>query len=95
MLGKELRNARQAAGLSQEQLALKARVDRSYLSELERDLKSPTVALLLRLCSALGISAAALIAQVEKPLAKKPPSKRPLAVPRSSGSRRRRHRPHR
>jgi transcriptional regulator with XRE-family HTH domain len=66
MLGEELRKARRAAGLSQEALALRARVDRSYLSELERDLKSPTVKLLLRLCNTLGISASGLIAKVEK-----------------------------
>jgi transcriptional regulator with XRE-family HTH domain len=66
MLGEELRKARTAAGLSQESLALGAGVDRSYLSELERDLKSPTVKLLLRLCATLGISASGLIAKVEK-----------------------------
>ncbi|HEY8750534.1 MAG TPA: helix-turn-helix transcriptional regulator [Tepidisphaeraceae bacterium] len=61
-----MRKARTAAGLSQESLALGAGVDRSYLSELERDLKSPTVKLLLRLCATLGISASGLIAKVEK-----------------------------
>jgi transcriptional regulator with XRE-family HTH domain len=66
MLGRALRTARLAAGLSQEQLALKARVDRSYISELERDLKSPTVKLLFKICDTLEISASRLIAQVEK-----------------------------
>ena len=66
MLGKELRKAREAAGLTQEQLALKARVDRSYLSELERDRKSPTVKLLFRLCATLDASASRIIANVER-----------------------------
>jgi transcriptional regulator with XRE-family HTH domain len=66
VLGKELRKAREAAGLTQEQLALKARVDRSYLSELERDRKSPTVKLLLRLCVTLDASASRMIANVER-----------------------------
>lgn len=67
MLGRELRKARKAAGLTQEQLALKAHVDRSYLSELERNLKSPTVSLFLRLCQAMGVSAAEVIHRIEKP----------------------------
>ena len=65
MLGEELRNARTAAGLTQEALAHAAGVDRSYLSQLERDLKSPTLDMLFRVCDALGISAAALVARVE------------------------------
>jgi transcriptional regulator with XRE-family HTH domain len=66
MLGKVLRKAREDADLSQEALAARAQIDRSYLSELERDIKSPTVKLLFRLCEALQISPAAIISQVEK-----------------------------
>jgi transcriptional regulator with XRE-family HTH domain len=66
MLGEELRKARQAAGLTQEALAFRANVDRSYISQLERDLKSPTLEMLFRLCDALGISAAELVARIEK-----------------------------
>lgn len=73
MLGNELRKAREAAGLTQEQLAFKARVDRSYLSELERDKKSPTVKLLLRLCDTLGVSASRMIARIERQAQRKAP----------------------
>ena len=66
MLGKELRKARMAVGLSQERLAFKAKVDRTYVSHLERDLKSPTLKVLFRLCKAMGISASKLIARVER-----------------------------
>lgn len=66
MLGRELRKARLAAGLTQEDLALRAQMDRSYLSELERDLKSPTVAMLFKLCRVMSVSAAEIIARVEK-----------------------------
>ncbi|HZK79763.1 MAG TPA: helix-turn-helix transcriptional regulator [Humisphaera sp.] len=66
MLGGELRKVRRAAGLTQEALAFRARVDRSYLSELERDLKSPTVSLLFRLCDAMGASASKVLSRVEK-----------------------------
>jgi len=52
--------------LTQEPLAFKAGVDRTYLSELENNRKSPTLALLFRLADALGVSAAAMVAKVER-----------------------------
>jgi transcriptional regulator with XRE-family HTH domain len=66
MLGHELRKARKAAGLSQEQLSFRAEVDRTYISDLERGKKSPTIETLYRLCEALGVSASELIARDEK-----------------------------
>ncbi len=66
MLGELLRQARLTAGLTQEALAHQAGVDRSYLSELEHDKKSPTVSMLFRLCDALGVKASHLIAEVER-----------------------------
>ena len=45
---------------------LAANIDRSYISQLENNRKSPTVDLLFRICDALGVSAADLIARVEK-----------------------------
>jgi transcriptional regulator with XRE-family HTH domain len=68
MLGKELRKARLAAGLTQEELAHRTRIDRSYISELEHDHKNPTVNRLFRLCKALGIKPSVLIARAEKSL---------------------------
>ena len=65
MLGEELWKARKAAGLTQEALALDAHVDRSYISELEHDKKSPTVDMLFRLCKVLGVRASELVARVE------------------------------
>jgi transcriptional regulator with XRE-family HTH domain len=65
MIGKELRAARLTAGMTQETLASKAKLDRSYVSQLERGLKSPTLDTLMRLCKALGVSAAELIGRVE------------------------------
>jgi transcriptional regulator with XRE-family HTH domain len=66
MLGAELRKARKKAGLTQEQLAFRARVDRSYISQLENDHKSPTVDILFALCDAMGASASKIISRVEK-----------------------------
>jgi transcriptional regulator with XRE-family HTH domain len=72
MLGKFLRKARKDAGLSQEALAARAHIDRSYLSELERDEGSPTVQLLIRLCAAMGVSAGKIISQIEAKPARRP-----------------------
>lgn len=66
MLGNELRKARMRAGLTQEELAFEAQVDRTYISMLENDKKSPTVDMLMRICKPLGIAASQLLAQVEK-----------------------------
>lgn len=66
MFGEELRKARRAAGMSQEQLSFEAHLDRTYISMLENNKKSPTLDVLFRLCDALSISASRLIARVEK-----------------------------
>jgi transcriptional regulator with XRE-family HTH domain len=66
MVGKELRAVRESAGMTQEQLAFKAGVDRSYISLLENDRKSPTLDMLFRICDALGTTVSRLIARVEK-----------------------------
>ena len=66
MLGDELRTARKDAGLSQEELASRAGLHRTYISLLERGLRSPTVDVLLRLCAAMGVSASKIIARLER-----------------------------
>jgi transcriptional regulator with XRE-family HTH domain len=73
MLGPELRRARDEAGLTQEQLAFAAGVDRTYISQLEHDKKSPTLDMLFRLCDALGIAATELVGRVD---ASRKPGKR-------------------
>lgn len=65
MLGEELRKARNKAGLTQEQVAAKARISREYVSQLERNRQSPTVDMLLRVCRILGVPAARIIERVE------------------------------
>jgi transcriptional regulator with XRE-family HTH domain len=52
--------------LTQEQLSFRANVHRTYVSQLERDKKSPTVDVLFRLCDAMGVLASDLIARVER-----------------------------
>ena len=65
MVGKELRAVRQKTGMTQEELAFKAGVDRSYISLLENDRKSPTLDMLFRICDALDARASQLIARIE------------------------------
>jgi len=64
-LGGELREARRTAGLTQEELAVAAKVDRGYISELENDHQSPTVDMLYRLCGSLGVLPSVILARVE------------------------------
>lgn len=66
MLGEELRKAREEAGLTQEQAAFAAKIDRSYLSQLENNHKSPTVDVLFLICDALGVAASDILARVER-----------------------------
>lgn len=52
MLGELIRKVRLNAGMTQGQLTLSARIDRSYLSEIERNVWHPTLQMLLRICRA-------------------------------------------
>ena len=65
MLGEEIRKARLKAKLTQEELAFQAGLSRNYISQLELDEKSPTVATLLRLCKALRVRPSNIIAKIE------------------------------
>jgi transcriptional regulator with XRE-family HTH domain len=65
-IGEVLREARQKAGLTQEALAFSADVDRTYISYLENDQKSPTVEMLVKLCRELALPVSELIKRAEK-----------------------------
>jgi ribosome-binding protein aMBF1 (putative translation factor) len=65
-LGQVLRRARRDAGMSQDALAKKAKVDRSYVSDLERGTHLPTVPMLIKLCKAIGIAPSELMRRLEK-----------------------------
>ena len=66
MLGDVLRQARIDAGLTQEKLSFEAHLDRTYISQLENDHKSPTLDVLFRICDALHVPASEIVARVEK-----------------------------
>ena len=65
-IGKTLKEAREAKGLSQGALAEAAGLHRTYVNMLEHDKKSPTLEVFFRLCSALGTSPSKLMGRIER-----------------------------
>lgn len=63
--GQVLRELRQNAGLTQEELAFGADVRRTYVSILELGDQQPTLTTVLKLAKALGHPASAIIEAVE------------------------------
>ena len=63
--GRVLRELRKARGLTQEQLAFAADVERNYVSLIERGLNQPALKVFFRLADALGCSPSELIYLVE------------------------------
>lgn len=62
-LGPRLRALRHERGLTLDALAAAAHLDKGYLSRLERGLKAPSIATLLRLSEALGAPVAVLLGE--------------------------------
>ncbi|MDK1376401.1 MULTISPECIES: helix-turn-helix transcriptional regulator [unclassified Sinorhizobium] len=61
VFARNLRAARQAHGLSQEELAHRANIDRTYISSLERSVYNASIDVVDRLATALGIEASELL----------------------------------
>ena len=55
LLGENVRRYRKLKGMTQEQLALESEMERSYVSDLERGTRNPSVRALGRLAEALEI----------------------------------------
>jgi transcriptional regulator with XRE-family HTH domain len=66
--GKILRQKRNAAGLTQEQLAHDADVQRNYVSLIERGVHHPTIAVVFKLAQALHCMPSELISDLEREL---------------------------
>lgn len=65
-LGACVREYRTKAAISQEELADRAELDRTYISAVERGLRNPTVKSLLRIARALSIRPSLLLAAAEQ-----------------------------
>lgn len=64
--GKVLRAVRKEVGLTQEELALAAEIDRTFVSLIERGERQPTVRVIFRLADALRVSPSRLIELTEQ-----------------------------
>jgi XRE family transcriptional regulator, regulator of sulfur utilization len=62
-----LRQLREERGLSQEQLAERANLNRSYLGEVERGRAVPSIVTVSKLAGALEIRLSSMIARCEHP----------------------------
>ncbi len=63
--GHALRDLRGQRGISQERLAHIAKLDRTYVSGIERGERNPSLANLLKLAEALGVRVSELAARAE------------------------------
>ena len=61
ILGRNVRHWRKLRGLSQEALALETDMKRSYVSDLERGTRNPSIKALARLAAALQVEPEALL----------------------------------
>ena len=66
LFGQVLREQRNTRGISQEALALSANVDRTFVSQMERGIRQPTITTLMKLAGALGIQPSTLVVRMEK-----------------------------
>lgn len=66
--GVALRQARARSGISQEELALRADVDRTFVSRAERGERQPALTTVFLLAKALGLRADDLVASTREAL---------------------------
>lgn len=62
VFGEAVRSARVAAGLTQENLANKAGIDRSYIGGVERGERNPTLVVVKKIARGLGLTLGELFA---------------------------------
>lgn len=62
VVGRNVKQHREAKGLSQEQLAFEADLHRTYVSGVERSVRNPTVLIVAKLANALGVEPSKLLA---------------------------------
>lgn len=61
ILGANLKRLRTAKGWSQEDYAFEAGIHRTYISDIERGARNPTIEVLVKLAAPFGVEAADLI----------------------------------
>jgi transcriptional regulator with XRE-family HTH domain len=73
VLGNLIKQARLKAEMTQEDLAAKASLTREYVSLLERNKRSPTIEVFIRLVRAVGLAPDKIVLEVERSLRKPTP----------------------
>ena len=68
--GPAVRRERERQGISQEDLGFEANLHRTYISEIERGIRNPTVTSIFKLAEALGAVPSKLFASAERQLPK-------------------------
>ena len=61
ILARNIKGARKLLGWSQEELADRAKIDRTYVSGIERQVRNPTITVVARFAQALGTTTADLL----------------------------------
>ncbi len=65
LFGRMLQELRTERGLSQEKLGFESNYHRTYISQLERGQKNPSLKAIFRLAEALGITPSDMIRRIE------------------------------
>ena len=65
LLGLNVRKYRKQRGMTQEELGLDTEMERSYVSDLERGTRNPSVRAVERLAKALGVEPHVLLMPIE------------------------------
>jgi transcriptional regulator with XRE-family HTH domain len=66
--GQALREWRKKRGIAQDELAFQCGFDRTYISLLERGIRSPTLRTIIKLCRQLDVRPSVLVRRVERVL---------------------------
>lgn len=66
-IGEKIKSLRLMQHLTQEELAQRSEVTKGFISQIERDLTSPSVATFLDILEALGVSPDVFFKQIEEP----------------------------
>jgi len=66
-VGRAIRKLRTERGLSQEKLAHRAHLHRTYIGAVERGERNITIVSLFRIASAFGVSPAVILREAEEP----------------------------
>ena len=70
IFGPVLAKARRKSGLTQEALAFECELHPTYISQVERGIKSPTLRTLFKMAAAMDIQPSSLVKLIEKQLQK-------------------------